>query len=74
MENRVFLQMCDRIEFKEFKNSSEARREISKCLVRGQISNEEMRAMNAAVDLSGEDPKAVAAEFLRKKGLIPDEQ
>lgn len=40
----------------------------------GQISNEEMRAMNAAVDLGGEDPKAVAAEFLRKKGLIPDEQ
>lgn len=41
MENRVFLQMCDRIKFKEFTNSSEARREISKCLVRGQISNEE---------------------------------
>ena len=41
MENRVFLQMCDRIKFKEFKNSSEARREISKCLVRGQISAEE---------------------------------
>ena len=41
MENRVFLQMCDRIKFKEFKNSSEARREISKCLVRGQNSAEE---------------------------------
>ena len=40
----------------------------------GQISNAEMRAMNAAVDLNGEDPKAVAAEFLQKKGLIPDEQ
>ena len=37
----------------------------------GQISNAEMRAMNAAVDLSGADPKAVAADFLREKGLIP---
>ncbi|MGM9567669.1 MAG: glycine betaine ABC transporter substrate-binding protein [Clostridia bacterium] len=43
-------------------------------MLNGKITNEEMRAMNAAVDLNGEDPKAVAAKFLREKGLIPDDQ
>ena len=43
-------------------------------VVQDKDTIEQLRAMNAAVDLGGEDPKAVAAEFLRKKGLIPDEQ
>ncbi len=39
----------------------------------GMISLEEMRAMNAAVDMEGRDPKKVALEFLRQKDLIKDE-
>ena len=39
----------------------------------GMISNEEMRTMNAAVDIYGEDPQKVAANFLKQKGLIKDE-
>jgi len=34
------------------------------------ISNDEMIAMNSAVDNDKKDPKAVAEEFLRSKGLI----
>ena len=33
----------------------------------GMISNEEMRTMNAAVDIYGEDPQKVAANFLKQK-------
>jgi glycine betaine/choline ABC-type transport system substrate-binding protein len=36
----------------------------------GTISNEEMIAMNSAVDNDKEDPKVVAEEFLKSKGLI----
>ena len=36
----------------------------------GMISNDEMIAMNSAVDNDKKDPKAVAEEFLRSKGLI----
>jgi len=36
----------------------------------GTISNEEMIAMNSAVDNDKKDPKVVAAEFLKSKGLI----
>lgn len=39
----------------------------------GSISNAEMRAMNAAVDTQGRDPKKVAKEFLTKKGLIEND-
>ncbi len=39
----------------------------------GMISNEEMRLMNAAVDIDGQDPKKVAIEFLQEKGLIENE-
>lgn len=39
----------------------------------GMISNDEMREMNAAVDIDGRDPKKVAIEFLHQKGLIKDE-
>lgn len=38
-----------------------------------QISNDEMRAMNAAVDMKGRDAKKIAHEFLSKKGLIPND-
>lgn len=37
----------------------------------GVISNEEMRHMNAAVDMHGKDARAVAEAFLKEKGLIP---
>lgn len=37
----------------------------------GAISNEEMRQMNAKADLQGEEPKDIAADFLKEKGLIP---
>ena len=47
--------------------------EATLAALNGQISNAEMRAMNAAVDLSGADPKTVAADFLREKGLISRE-
>lgn len=36
----------------------------------GTISNDEMIAMNSAVDNDKKDPKVVAAEFLKSKGLI----
>jgi osmoprotectant transport system substrate-binding protein len=36
----------------------------------GMITNNEMAALNAAVDLDGRDPKKVAIEFLRQKALI----
>lgn len=36
----------------------------------GTISNEEMIAMNSAVDNDKKDPKVVAEEFLKSKGLI----
>lgn len=36
----------------------------------GKISEREMAEMNAKVDLDKEDPKEVAREFLKKKGLI----
>ena len=36
----------------------------------GAISNEEMTAMNAAVDMQGRDAAAVALAFLQQKGLI----
>ena len=36
----------------------------------GSISNQEMTAMNAAVDMEGRDAAAVALAFLRQKGLI----
>ncbi|HMM07067.1 MAG TPA: glycine betaine ABC transporter substrate-binding protein [Clostridiales bacterium] len=36
----------------------------------GVVSSEEMREMNAAVDINGEDPKDVATAFLQRKGLI----
>jgi len=36
----------------------------------GMITNEEMAAMNAAVDIDGRDEKEVALEFLRQKALI----
>lgn len=39
----------------------------------GSISNKEMVAMNAAVDIDGRDEKEVALEFLRQKGLITDD-
>lgn len=46
--------------------------ELEKVLekLNGMISNEEMAAMNAAVDLEGRNEKEVALEFLRQKGLI----
>jgi glycine betaine/choline ABC-type transport system substrate-binding protein len=36
----------------------------------GSISNDEMIAMNSAVDNDKKDPKVVAEEFLKEKGLI----
>ncbi|WP_407681741.1 glycine betaine ABC transporter substrate-binding protein [Pseudalkalibacillus salsuginis] len=36
----------------------------------GQISSEEMAEMNAKVDIDNEDPKQVAIDFLKQKGLI----
>ncbi|WP_160118431.1 glycine betaine ABC transporter substrate-binding protein [Bacillus sp. V59.32b] len=36
----------------------------------GKISEEEMAEMNARVDLDKEEPKKVAIEFLKQKGLI----
>lgn len=38
----------------------------------GNISNEEMNAMNALVDMEGRDAAEVAYDFLRAKGLIGD--
>ena len=35
------------------------------------ISNDEMRRMNAEVDIEGKEPKEVAESFLKEKGLIP---
>ena len=35
-----------------------------------QLTTEAMRAMNAAVDQRSEKPAAVAARFLREKGLV----
>ncbi len=35
------------------------------------ISNEEMAAMNHAVESEKRNEKEVAAEFLRRKGLLP---
>lgn len=40
-------------------------------LLNGAISNEEMRVMNAAVDIHGKDARDVAEAFLKEKGLIP---
>lgn len=40
-------------------------------LLSGAISNDDMRKMNAAVDMEGEEPRDVAAAFLREKELIP---
>ena len=40
----------------------------------GLISNQEMTAMNAAVDMKGRDAAAVAIEFLRRKELINGKQ
>ncbi|WP_301859986.1 glycine betaine ABC transporter substrate-binding protein [uncultured Megasphaera sp.] len=37
----------------------------------GQITDEEMRNMNYAVDIDGQDPHEVAHAFLVKKGLLP---
>ena len=39
-------------------------------LLANQISNEEMIAMNYEVEIENKDPKVVASEFLREKGLI----
>ncbi|BEP29255.1 glycine betaine ABC transporter substrate-binding protein [Helicovermis profundi] len=39
-------------------------------LLTGQISNEEMIDMNYQVEIEKKDPKDVAKEFLRKKGLL----
>ncbi len=36
----------------------------------GKISSEEMAQMNAKVDIDNEDPKQVAIDFLKEKGLI----
>lgn len=36
----------------------------------GKISSEEMAKMNAKVDIDNEDPKQVAIDFLKEKGLI----
>jgi osmoprotectant transport system permease protein len=36
----------------------------------GKISAEEMAEMNAKVDLDKEDPRKVAKDFLKRKGLI----
>jgi len=36
----------------------------------GSISDEEMAAMNHAVESEGREPRAVAEEFLRKKGIL----
>lgn len=46
--------------------------EVAEALMKlnGMISNEEMQAMNAAVDMEGRDAKDVARAFLEKKGLI----
>ena len=38
----------------------------------GQISDEEMRNMNYAVDVEGRDAHEVAHEFLVQKGLLPE--
>lgn len=42
-------------------------------MLNNNIDNDEMRAMNAAVDVEGQDPKKVAIEFLQQKGLINNE-
>lgn len=39
-------------------------------LMTGLISNEEMIAMNYAVEVENRDPEVVAREFLKRKGLI----
>lgn len=46
--------------------------EVGRALTKlnGNISNEEMTAMNAAVDMAGRDAAEVALTFLRQKGLI----
>lgn len=36
----------------------------------GKISEDQMREMNAKVDIEGEDPKQVAIDFLKEAGLI----
>ena len=36
----------------------------------GSISDEEMAAMNYAVETEGREPRTVAEEFLRVKGLL----
>lgn len=38
----------------------------------GQIKDTDMRDMNYAVDVEGQDPHAVAHAFLVKKGLLPE--
>ncbi|MEN1760282.1 glycine betaine ABC transporter substrate-binding protein [Anoxynatronum sibiricum] len=37
----------------------------------GQITNEDMIAMNYAVEVENKDPREVAENFLREKGLLP---
>ena len=37
----------------------------------GQIANEDMIAMNYAVEVENKDPREVAETFLREKGLLP---
>jgi glycine betaine/choline ABC-type transport system substrate-binding protein len=39
-------------------------------ILEGQISNEEMIAMNFQVDAEGAEPKDVAKAFLVEKGLL----
>ena len=39
-------------------------------MLEGQISNEEMIAMNFQVDAEGAEPKDVAKTFLVEKGLL----
>ncbi len=48
------------------------RPEVGRALkkLNGRISNQEMSAMNAAVDIEGLDARKVALAFLRQKGLI----
>lgn len=55
--------------FEEFKESAPNLEEILLSL-EGEISNEEMIAMNYQVDAEGAEPKDVAKKFLEDKGLL----
>ena len=81
MENDELVELTDDLNyFPPAMGGTIIRNEVAKAhpelvevlsLLNGAISNEEMRHMNAAVDMHGEDARVVAEAFLKEKGLIP---